>query len=85
MLHLAQIWVELLLFDQSWFSLWECIQIFPIYGKISYFTQIWMKMSQFFQISLRLLNVHKWFEIYPNTNKALIVNPGISKYTVELV
>ena len=54
------IWMELLLFDQSWFSL-EVIQIFPIYGNISNFTQIWMKLSQFAQISLRLLNLPKWF------------------------
>jgi len=32
-----------LLFGQSWFSLLEFTQIFPIYGNIFYFTQIWMK------------------------------------------
>jgi len=35
--------MELLLFGQSWFSLLEFTQIFPIYGNIFYFTQIWMK------------------------------------------
>jgi len=34
---------ELLLFGQSWFSQLEFIQIFPIYGNIFNFTQIWMK------------------------------------------
>ena len=41
--HLARIWMELLLFGQSWFSLLEFNQIFPIYGNIFNFTQIWMK------------------------------------------
>ena len=43
MFHLAWIRMELLLFGQSWFSLLEFIQIFPIYGNILNFTQIWMK------------------------------------------
>jgi len=47
--------MELLLFGQSWFSLLEFTQIFPIYGNIFDFTQIWMKLSQFAEISLRLL------------------------------
>ena len=51
---LAQIWMELSLFGQSWFSLLEFTQIFPIYGNIFNFTQIWMKYSQFTQISLGL-------------------------------
>jgi len=55
MFHLAQIWMELLLFGQSWFSLFEFTQIFPIYGNISTSAQIWMRLSQFSQISLRLL------------------------------
>ena len=46
--------MELLAFGQSWFSLLEFTQMFPIYGNISSFTQIWM-MSQFAQILLRLL------------------------------
>ena len=29
--HLARIWMELLLFGQSWFSLLEFTQIFPIF------------------------------------------------------
>jgi len=41
--HLARIWMELLLFGQSWFSLLEFTQIFPIYGNIFNFIQIWMK------------------------------------------
>ena len=53
--HLAQIWMELLPFGQSGFSLLEFTQIFPIYGNISSFTQAWMKLSQFAQISLRSL------------------------------
>ena len=40
---LVQIWMELSLFGQSWFSLLEFTQIFPIYGNIFNFTQIWMK------------------------------------------
>jgi len=55
MFHLAQIWMELMLFGQSWFSLLEFIQISPIYGNIFNFTHIWIKHSQFAQISLRLL------------------------------
>jgi len=47
--------MEVLLFGQSRFSLLEFTQIFPIYGNIFNFTQIWMKLSQFAQISLRLL------------------------------
>jgi len=47
--------MELLLFGQSWFSLLEFAQNFPFYGNIFNFTQIWMKESQFAQISLRLL------------------------------
>jgi len=43
MFHFARIWMELLLFGQSWFSLLEFTQIFPIYGSIFNFTQIWMK------------------------------------------
>ena len=43
MFHFAQIWMELLLFGQSWFSLLEFTQIFPTYGNIFNFTQIWMK------------------------------------------
>jgi len=43
MFHLAPTWMELLLFGQSWFSLLESTQIFPIYGNIFNFTQIWMK------------------------------------------
>jgi len=46
--------MELRLFVQSWFSLLEFTQIFPIYGNIFNFTQIWMKLSQFAQISSRL-------------------------------
>ena len=38
--HLAQIWMEPLPFAQSWSSLLEFTQIFPIYGNISNFTQI---------------------------------------------
>ena len=45
--HLARSWMELLLFGQSWFSLMEFTQIFPIYGNIFNFDQIWMKLSQF--------------------------------------
>ena len=55
MFHLARIWMELLLFARSWFSLLEFIQIFPIYGNIFNFTQIWMKLSQLAQIWLWLL------------------------------
>ena len=55
MFHSARIWMELLLFGQSWFSRLEFTQIFPIYGNIFNFSQIWMKLSQFAQISLRLL------------------------------
>jgi len=47
--------MELLLLGQSWFSLLEFTQIFPIYGNIFNFTQIWMKLSQFAKISLKLL------------------------------
>jgi len=47
--------MKLLLFGQSWFSLLEFTQIFPIYGNIVNFTQIWMKWTQFAQVSLRLL------------------------------
>jgi len=61
MFHLPQIWMELLPFGQSWFNLLEFTQIFPIYGNISNSTQIWIKLSQFAQISLRLLNLPKWF------------------------
>jgi len=43
MFHFARIWMELLLFGQSQFSLLEFIQIFPIYCNIFNFTQIWMK------------------------------------------
>jgi len=43
MFHLARIWMDLLLFGQSWFSRLEFTQIFPIYGNIFNFTQIWMK------------------------------------------
>ena len=43
MFHLVRIWMELLLFAQSWFSLLEITQIFPIYGNIFNFTQIWMQ------------------------------------------
>jgi len=43
MFHLAWIWMELLLFSQSLFSLLEFTQIFPIYANIFNFTQIWMK------------------------------------------
>ena len=63
--------MELFLLVQSWFSLLECTQIFPIYGNIFNFTQIWMKLSQFAQISLRLLKLPKWFWSYPNLNKTL--------------
>jgi len=49
MFHLARIWMKLLLFGQSWFSLLEFTQIFPIYGNSFYFTQIWMKLSNFTQ------------------------------------
>ena len=42
MFHLARSLMELLLFGQSWFSLLEFTQIFPIYGNIFNFTQIWM-------------------------------------------
>ena len=55
MFHLARIWMELLLFGQSWFSLLEFTQIFQISGNIFNFTQIWMKQFQFAQISSRLL------------------------------
>jgi len=51
MFHLALIWMVLLPFGQSWFSVLEFTQIFPIYGNISY----WMKLSLFAQISLRLM------------------------------
>jgi len=47
--------MELLPIDQSLFSLLEFTQIFPIYGNISNFTQIWLKLFQFTQISLNLL------------------------------
>ena len=53
--HLAQIWMELWPLDQSWFSLLEFTQIFPIHGNISNLTQIWMELSQFAQVSLTLL------------------------------
>jgi len=43
MFHFVRIWMELLLFDQSWFSLLEFTQIFPIDGNIFSITQIWMK------------------------------------------
>ena len=43
MFHLARILMELLLFGPSWFSLLEFTQVFPIYGNIFNFTQIWMK------------------------------------------
>jgi len=44
--HVDQIWIELLPFAQSRFrfSLLEFTQIFSVYGKISNFTQIWMKL-----------------------------------------
>jgi len=45
--------MELVLFIQSWFSLLEFTPIFPIYGNIFNFAQIWMKLSEFAQISLR--------------------------------
>jgi len=41
--HLVGIWMEQLLFGQSWFSLLEFTRIFPIYGNIFNFTQILMK------------------------------------------
>jgi len=44
MFHLAQLWKELLPFAKGWFSLFEFTKIFPIYGKISNFTKIWMKL-----------------------------------------
>jgi len=47
--------MELLLFGQSGFSRLEFTQIFPIYGNVFNFTQIWMKQAQFAQISLTLL------------------------------
>jgi len=34
MFHSTQIWIELLLFGQSWFSQLEFTQISPIYGNI---------------------------------------------------
>ena len=71
MFHLARSWMELLLFGQSQFSRLEFTQIFPIYGNIFNFTQIWMKLSQFAQISLRLLKLPKWFWFYPHLNKTL--------------
>jgi len=45
MFHLARIWMELLLFGHSWFSMLDFgpTQIFPIYGNIFDLTQIWMK------------------------------------------
>jgi len=43
MFPLARISMELLLLGQSWFSLLEFTQIFPIYGNIFNFTQIWTK------------------------------------------
>jgi len=58
--HLARSWMELLLFGQSLFTLLEFTQIFPIYGNIFNFTQIWMKLSQFAQ------NFIKIVKIYPN-------------------
>jgi len=42
MFHLAQIWMELLPFGQSLISLLDFTQIFPIYGNISNFSQIWI-------------------------------------------
>jgi len=70
-----------LLFDQCWFSLLEFTQIFPIYGNISNFTQVWMKLCQFSQTSLRLLKFTQMILIFPNLSEALIVNPDISKCT----
>jgi len=43
MFRLDRIWMELLLLGQSSFSLMEFTQIFPSYGNIFNFTQIWMK------------------------------------------
>jgi len=62
MFHLAQIWMELLPFRQSWLSLLEFrpTQIFPIYGNISDFTQIWMKLSQIYSNFIEIV------KIYPN-------------------
>jgi len=57
--HLVQIRMELMPFAESWFSVLEFTQIFPIYGNVSNFTQ-WMKLFQFAQIWLRLLKL-KWF------------------------
>jgi len=48
-----------LLFGQSWFSQLGFSQIFPVYGNIFNFTQIWMKQSQFAQFSLRLLKYYQ--------------------------
>jgi len=54
MFHLAEVEWSYLMFVQNLFSLMEFTQVFPIYGNISNFTQIWMKLFQFAQISLRL-------------------------------
>ena len=70
--------MELLAFGQSWFSLLEFTQMFPIYGNISSFTQIWM-MSQFAQILLRLLKFTQMITISSKFNKALTVHPDICK------
>jgi len=53
--HFAQIWLELLPFPESWFSVLKFAQIFPIYGNVSNFTQTWMKLFCFAKIWLRLL------------------------------
>jgi len=70
-----------LLFGQSWFSLLEFTQIFPIYGNIFYFTQIWMKWSHITQSSLRLLKHTGMILILSNLDKNLIIHPDISERT----